>query len=92
MILQFYLAMSTQAAQPACSSVQAVCQYQNNKNMSMAANKFASILSTAFLIGLSLIVLCLVFRVRTLYQDHQKLNRFEVYKNELQSIQSAQAS
>ena len=58
----------------------------------MAANKFASILSTAFLIGLSLIVLCLVFRVRTLYQDHQKLNRFEVYKNELQSIQSAQAS
>jgi len=58
------------------------------KNMSMAANKFASILSTAFLIGLSLIVLCLVFRVRTLYQDHQKLNRFEVYKNELQSIQN----
>ena len=54
--------------------------------MSMAANKFASILSTAFLIGLSLIVLCLVFKVRTLYQDHQKLGRLEVYKNELQII------
>ena len=54
----------------------------------MAANKFASILSKFVIIGLSLIVLLLVFKVRILYQDHQKLGRLEVYKNELQSIQN----
>ena len=54
----------------------------------VASNKFASILSTTLSIGLLVIVLILMFNVRTLYHDHMKLKRLQEYKSELDSIAS----
>ena len=54
----------------------------------LASNKFASILSTTLIIGLLVIVLILMFNVRTLYHDHMKLKRLQEYKSELDSISS----
>ena len=54
----------------------------------IASNKFASILSTSMIIALLVIVLILMFNVRTLYHDHMKLNRLRQYKSELDSIAS----
>ena len=54
----------------------------------IASNKFASILSTTLIIGLLVIVLILMFNVRTLYHDHMKLKRLQEYKLELDSIAS----
>ena len=54
----------------------------------IASNKFASILSTSLIIGLLVIVVILMFNVRTLYHDHMKLLRLREYKAELDSIAS----
>ena len=60
----------------------------NDHGKMIASNKFASILSTSVIIGLLVIVLILMFNVRTLYHDHMKLNRLREYKAELDSIAS----
>lgn len=54
----------------------------------IASNKFATILSTSMIIGLLIVVVILMFQVRTLYHDHMKLYRLREYKAELDSIVS----
>lgn len=54
----------------------------------ISSGKFATILTTACILCLCICTFYLMFKVRTLYQDHLKLSRLQVYKNELDLIQS----
>lgn len=54
----------------------------------ISSNKFASIVSTAVILSLSILALILMFQVRTIYHDHLKLRRLEQYKADLDSTQN----
>jgi hypothetical protein len=49
-------------------------------------NKLITITSTALIIGLVVLVLFLLLEVRSLYHDHLKHDRLNLYKNDLDVI------
>ena len=65
-----------------------VC-YDGKKMISLvSSNKLGSFVSSSVVIGLTVLVLILMFQVRTLYQDHLKLQRLNEYKLEFESVQA----